>query len=122
MQSWVLIPLLVLLVIGLVFLAFRFFWNLRTNKALVARLGEFVTLPSEQRAAERRKEVDQLLAADLRLTQPGDGGLLDERDPAADGEGDHDPSSTSSASAVAGCPVRRPTLRDGSASCAHAPS
>ena len=57
------IPLLVLLVIGLVFLAFRFFWNLRTNKALVARLGEFVTLPAEERAAERRKEVDLLLAA-----------------------------------------------------------
>jgi VWFA-related protein len=63
MQSWVLIPLLVVLVIGLVFLALRFVWNLRTNKALVARLGEFVTLPAEQRAAERRKEVDMLLAA-----------------------------------------------------------
>ncbi len=63
MQSWVLIPLLVLLVIGLVFLAFRFFWNLRSNKALVARLGEFVTLPAEEKAAERRKEVDLLLAA-----------------------------------------------------------
>ena len=45
------------------FLAFRFFWNLRSNKALVARLGEFVTLPAEERAAERRKEVDLLLAA-----------------------------------------------------------
>ena len=63
MKSWVLIPLLVVLVIGLVFLAFRFMWNLRSNKALVARLGEFVTLPSEERAAQRRKEVDLLLAA-----------------------------------------------------------
>jgi tight adherence protein B len=63
MQSWVLLPLLVLLVIGLVFLALRFFWNLRTNKALVARLGDFVTLPSEENAAERRKQVDQVLAA-----------------------------------------------------------
>jgi len=62
MKSWVLIPLLVLLVVGLVFLALRFFWNLRSNKALVARLGEFVTLPSEERAVERRKEVDLLLA------------------------------------------------------------
>ena len=63
MQSWVLLPLLVLLVIGLVFLAIRFFWNLRSNKALVARLGEFVTLPAEENAAERRKEVDYVLAA-----------------------------------------------------------
>lgn len=63
MQSWVLLPLLVLLVIGLVFLAIRFMWNLRSNKALVARLGEFVTLPAEENAAERRKEVDYVLAA-----------------------------------------------------------
>lgn len=63
LQSWVLLPLVVLLVLGLVFLAIRFFWNLRTNKALVARLGEFVTLGSEERATERRKEVDLLLAA-----------------------------------------------------------
>jgi len=63
MQSWVLLPLLVLLVIGLAFLAIRFFWNLRTNKALVARLGEFVTLPAEENAAERRKQVDHVLAA-----------------------------------------------------------
>ncbi len=63
MQSWVLLPLLVLLVIGLAFLAIRFFWNLRSNKALVARLGEFVTLPAEENAAERRKQVDYVLAA-----------------------------------------------------------
>jgi tight adherence protein B len=63
LQSWVLLPLLVALVLGLLFLAIRFFWNLRTNKALVARLGEFVTLGSEERATERRKEVDLLLAA-----------------------------------------------------------
>lgn len=63
MQSWVLLPLLVGLVLGFAFLAIRFFWNLRTNKALVARLGEFVTLPAEEQAAERRKEVDLLLAA-----------------------------------------------------------
>jgi tight adherence protein B len=63
MQSWVLLPLLVVLVLGLVFLAIRFFLNLRTNKALVSRLGEFVTLGSEEKAAERRKEVDLLLAS-----------------------------------------------------------
>ena len=63
MQSWVLLPLLVALVLGLAFVAIRFLWNLRSNKALVARLGEFVTLPAEERAAERRKEVDHLLAA-----------------------------------------------------------
>ena len=57
-----LIPFVVVLVVGLVLLALRFFWNLRSNKELVARLGEFVTLPAEERAAERRKEVDHLLA------------------------------------------------------------
>jgi tight adherence protein B len=62
MQSWILLPLLVLLVLGLLVLAVRFMLNLRTNKALVSRLGEFVTLGSEQKAAERRKEVDALLA------------------------------------------------------------
>ena len=62
-QSWVLLPLIVALVLGLGLLAIRFFWNLRTNKALVARLGEFVTLGSEEQAKERRKEVDLLLAA-----------------------------------------------------------
>jgi tight adherence protein B len=63
LQSWVLLPLIVALVLGLAALAIRFFWNLRSNKALVSRLGEFVTLPSEERATERRKEVDHLLAA-----------------------------------------------------------
>jgi tight adherence protein B len=63
LQSWVLLPLIVALVLGLGVLAVRFFWNLRSNKALVSRLGEFVTLPAEENAAERRKEVDQLLAA-----------------------------------------------------------
>ena len=38
-------------------------WSLRSNKALVARLGDFVTLPAEEHAAARRKEVDALLAA-----------------------------------------------------------
>jgi tight adherence protein B len=63
LQSWVLLPLIVALVLGLAAVAIRFFWGLRSNKALVARLGDFVSLPAEQQAAERRKEVDYLLAA-----------------------------------------------------------
>ena len=62
-QSWFLIPLVVFLVLGLIVLALRSFWSLRTNKKLVQRLGDFVTLPEEENAAARRKEVDALLAA-----------------------------------------------------------
>ena len=62
-QSWFLIPLVVFLVLGLIVLAIRSFWSLRTNKKLVQRLGDFVTLPEEENAAARRKEVDALLAA-----------------------------------------------------------
>ena len=62
-QSWFLLPLVVLVVLGLIALMVRSLWSLRSNKALVSRLGEFVTLPSEERAANRRKEVDHLLAA-----------------------------------------------------------
>ena len=62
-QSWLLIPLIVALVLGLAFFVVRSLLSLRTNKALVARLGEFVTLPAEENAAERRKEVDALLLA-----------------------------------------------------------
>ena len=57
LQSWLLIPLIVALVVGLAYFTIRALLSLRTNKKLVARLGEFVTLP-EERAAERRKEVD----------------------------------------------------------------
>jgi tight adherence protein B len=63
MQSWLLIPLIVVLVLALVVFMLRSLWSLRSNRALVARLGEFVTLPAEERATERRKEVDALLAA-----------------------------------------------------------
>jgi tight adherence protein B len=63
LQSWALVPLVVVLVLALVFFTLRALWSLRSNKALVARLGEFVTLPAEEQAAERRKEVDALLAA-----------------------------------------------------------
>jgi tight adherence protein B len=62
-KSWALIPLLVLLVLGLCVFTLRSLWSLRSNRALVARLGEFVTLPAEEQAAERRKEVDALLLA-----------------------------------------------------------
>jgi tight adherence protein B len=61
-QSWLLIPLLVFLVLALLFFAGRSIWSLRSNKALVARLGEFVTLPEEERASARRKEVSELLS------------------------------------------------------------
>jgi tight adherence protein B len=63
LQSWVLIPLVVGLMLALAVFTIRSIWSLRSNRALVARLGEFVTLPAEERAAERRKEVDVLLAA-----------------------------------------------------------
>ena len=63
LQSWLLIPLVVGLILALVVFTIRSLWSLRSNKALVARLGEFVTLPAEEQAAARRKEVDVLLAA-----------------------------------------------------------
>ena len=63
LQSWLLIPLVVAAILGLLALALRSFWSLRSNKDLVKRLGDFVTLPEEERASERRKEVDALLAA-----------------------------------------------------------
>jgi len=62
-KSWALVPLVVALVIALVYFTLRSLWSLRSNKALVARLGEFVTLPAEEQAKERRKEVDALLLA-----------------------------------------------------------
>ena len=61
MESPLLIPLVVALVILLLFFTIRALLGLRQNKALVSRLGDFVTLPAEQQAAQRRKEVDQLL-------------------------------------------------------------
>jgi tight adherence protein B len=62
-KSWALIPLVVVLVLALMIFTLRALWSLRSNKALVARLGEFVTLPAEEQASERRKEVDALLLA-----------------------------------------------------------
>ena len=54
---------IVILVIALAVFTLRSLWSLRSNKALVARLSEFVTLPAEEQAKERRKEVDALLLA-----------------------------------------------------------
>ena len=62
-KSWALIPLVVGLVLALAVFTIRALWSLRSNRALVARLGEFVTLPAEEQATERRKEVDALLLA-----------------------------------------------------------
>ena len=50
LQSWLLIPLVVGLVLALVVFTIRSLWSLRSNKALVARLGDFVTLPAEEQA------------------------------------------------------------------------
>ena len=61
MESWLLIPLLVAAILALAIFAVKSIWSLRSNKALVARLGEFVTLPEEEKAAARRKEVTELL-------------------------------------------------------------
>ena len=49
-QSWLLIPLVVAVILGLGALAVRSIWSLRTNKELVSRLGEFVSLPAEEQA------------------------------------------------------------------------
>ena len=62
-KSWALVPLVVILIIALAVFTLRSLWSLRSNKALVARLGEFVTLPAEEQAKERRKEVDAVLIA-----------------------------------------------------------
>jgi len=63
LQSWFLIPLVAALMLGLLVFAVRSLWSLRSNQALVARLGEFVTLPTEEKAKQRRHEVDVLLAS-----------------------------------------------------------
>ncbi|HEY1316505.1 MAG TPA: type II secretion system F family protein [Gaiella sp.] len=63
LQSWLLIPLVVAAILALAVLSLRSMWSLRSNKALVSRLGDFVTLPTEEKAKERRKEVDTLLEA-----------------------------------------------------------
>ena len=64
LQSWLLIPLVVAAILGLLVARPPVVLEPpREQGSSSARLGEFVTLPEEQRAAERRKEVDALLAA-----------------------------------------------------------
>jgi tight adherence protein B len=63
LQSWLLLIALIALLCGLVYYAVTALLSLRSNRRLRARLGEFVTLPEEEQALERRKEVDALLAA-----------------------------------------------------------
>jgi tight adherence protein B len=62
LQSWLLVPFVVALVLGLAALTVRSMWRLRSHQDLVQRLGDFVTLPEEEKAKARRKEVDDLLA------------------------------------------------------------
>ncbi len=62
LQSWLLVPLVVAIILGLVAFTLRSMWGLRKNRELVSRLGDFVTLPEEEKAKARRKEVDDLLA------------------------------------------------------------
>jgi tight adherence protein B len=71
MQSWLLVPVLVALVLALAYFTIRSLVSLRSNKALVARLGDFVSLPAEEQAKKRRKEVDELLASVGRQKQSG---------------------------------------------------
>lgn len=62
LQSWLLMLLVVVLVMALVVYAMQTLLRLRTNRRLRRRLGDFVTLPEEERAQERREEVLALLA------------------------------------------------------------
>ena len=77
-QSWALIPLVVAAFLGLLYLAGRSFWNLRDNKRLVRRLGDFVTLPEETagegapqggRRAARDRRTAEAAAAQLALVR-----------------------------------------------------
>jgi tight adherence protein B len=63
LQSWVLVVGIVIAVIALLGYAIHLFLRLRANRRLRSRLGDFVTLPEEERARERRREVTAFLAA-----------------------------------------------------------
>lgn len=63
LQSWLLMVLVIVLFLVLLVYTVRTLLRLRSNRRLVSRLGEFVTLPEEERARERRLEVTQILAA-----------------------------------------------------------
>jgi tight adherence protein B len=61
-QSWLLVPLIVLLVVALLAFAVRSLLRGRTNRRFQTRLGDFVELEHEERARQRRREVAELLA------------------------------------------------------------
>jgi tight adherence protein B len=63
LQSSLLLVGIVALVGLLVYFAVRQLLSLRSNRRLRARLGEFVTLPEDEDAARRRREIDEVLAA-----------------------------------------------------------
>jgi tight adherence protein B len=62
-QSWLLMLLFVFFVVSLLAYAVHTLWQLRTNRRLRRRLGDFVALPEEERAKERQREVREQLAA-----------------------------------------------------------
>lgn len=61
-QSWLLVPLVVFLVVALLAYTVRSLFWLRSNRRFQTRLGEFVELEHEERARQRRREVAELLA------------------------------------------------------------
>jgi tight adherence protein B len=61
-QSWLVVPLIVLCVLALVIYAVRSFLNTRATRRFRARLSEFVDMDPEERARRRRTEVAELLA------------------------------------------------------------
>jgi tight adherence protein B len=61
-QSWLVIPLVVLLVLALVIYAVRSLLSTRATRRFRARLSEFVDMDPEERARRRRREVAELLA------------------------------------------------------------
>lgn len=63
LQSWVLVLAVAVGVVALLAYAVHHLLQLRANRRLRARLGEFVNLPEEERAQERRREVNELLTA-----------------------------------------------------------
>jgi tight adherence protein B len=62
-QSWVLLFLFAALVVVLLVFAVHTLLQLRSNRRLRRRLGDFVGLPEEERAAERQRQVREQLAA-----------------------------------------------------------
>jgi tight adherence protein B len=61
-QSWLVVPLIVLSVLALAVYAVRSLLKTRATRRLRARLSEFVDIDPEERARRRRREVAELLA------------------------------------------------------------